>query len=154
MSGPARGQRAHIAPHIFQPFSSATGLGAREQVGRVVESGDIEPGFGERMGMTPLSTGHIKNFRFRWQAEDIHNASDIVPVTFERKNRLVFQQILRVEITAPPFTHSNPCLEEHRLPVCAEHVFQRGSNLVEGAIRARALKNKRNDIFRSARRRA
>src|SRR5450755_2762598 len=59
------------------------------------------------MRVPALPARHIEDARVRRKLQHLHNPGDIAPVCFRREYRLVLEQVLRVEIVAPPLGQKN-----------------------------------------------
>ena len=57
--------------------------------------------------MPPLPARHVEDPRIGGQAEDVHDPRHVAPVLLEREDRLVLEQVLRVEVVAPPLRQKN-----------------------------------------------
>ena len=77
-----------------------------EQVLRVVEPVDVESRFGEQVRVAPLAARHVENARAGRQPEQLDQPRDFLPVALEREERLVLEQILRVEVR---ISHHSRC---------------------------------------------
>jgi hypothetical protein len=69
----------------------------------VIESVDVVSRFCQQVSVPPLTARDIEYPRARRQSQDVDHSSDFVTVALEREDRLVFEQIVRVEIRLPPF---------------------------------------------------
>ena len=70
---------------------------------RIVEPVDVVAGFRQEMRMSSLSAWHIENSRSGRQAEDVDQARDFLSVALEFEDRLVFEEVVGVEVRLPPF---------------------------------------------------
>ena len=68
----------------------------------VVQAVDIVSGFREKMRMPALPAGNIENSRIRRQLEDFEKSRNFLAVALEFEDRLVFEEVVRVEISLPP----------------------------------------------------
>ena len=59
---------------------------------------------GERMRVPALAAWHIENARPDRQREHLHQSSDVAAVPLLGEQRLVFPEVLRVEIGRPPLS--------------------------------------------------
>ena len=102
-AGPRAGS-ARMSPRVYRRRVPVPALSrAREQVARVVEAIDVEAGFGEQMRVASLAARHVEHARAGRKAEHVDEARDLATIALERKERLVLEQILRVEVALPPF---------------------------------------------------
>jgi hypothetical protein len=69
---------------------------------RVIEAIHDEPSFGERVRMPSLPAWDVEDARSRGQCEHVHEARDLATVTLLGEDRLVFEQIVGVEVRLPP----------------------------------------------------
>ncbi len=102
-SGPARRKRPHVASRITEARSGAALARALQEIARVIESVDVESCFGEQVCVASLSAGDVEQARTGWKPEDVDESSDFMSVALEREQRLVFEQVLSVEVALPPF---------------------------------------------------
>ena len=76
---------------------------ALQQLARVIETVDVEAGFGEQVRVASLAARNVEHARAGWKPEHVDESSDFVPVALEREQRLVLEQVLSVEVALPPF---------------------------------------------------
>ncbi|HEX6574928.1 MAG TPA: hypothetical protein VF042_08135 [Gemmatimonadaceae bacterium] len=69
---------------------------------RVIETFNGVPCFSKQMRMSALSAGYIEKARTCRQTKEIDQPRNFLPVAREGKDRLVFEQIMGVEIRLPP----------------------------------------------------
>jgi hypothetical protein len=81
----------------------ATLLRAVEERLGVVEAIDVEPGFREKVRVATLPARHVEDARSRRQLEQLEQSRDITSVLLRREQRLVFEEIMGVEVRRPPF---------------------------------------------------
>lgn len=98
---PAR-QSAHVAAVVSEIRPSSPRPRPREELAREVEPIDTETRLGEKMRMASLTAGNVQNPRGGWQPEEIDDASHLATVALQVEERLVFAQIIGVEIASPP----------------------------------------------------
>ena len=102
-AGPARRKRAHVASRVAETRPGAALARALQELARVVEAVDVEAGLGEQVCVASLPARDVEQARAGWKAEDVDQSRDFVPVALERKQRLVLEQVLPVEVALPPF---------------------------------------------------
>ena len=69
----------------------------------VIESVDVVSRFCQQVSVPSLTARDIEYPRARRQSQDVDHSTDFVAVALESEDRLVFEQIVRVEIRLPPF---------------------------------------------------
>ena len=100
-------QRAHVATLVAEMRAGAAGLRALQEFGGVIETGDVESGLREQVRVSPLAARHVEDPRVGRQPEHVHDPRHVAPVELGREDRLVLEQVLRVEVVAPPFHQKN-----------------------------------------------
>jgi hypothetical protein len=73
-----------------------------EQVAREVQTVDPETSFREKMCVPTLAARHIEDAGSRWKTEHLGEACYLTTVAFGCEERLVFVQVLGVEVARPP----------------------------------------------------
>jgi hypothetical protein len=73
-----------------------------EQVAREIQTVDAKTSFREEMRVPTLAARHIEDAGFRWKAEHLDEACYLTTVAFGCEERLVFVQVLGVEVARPP----------------------------------------------------
>jgi hypothetical protein len=73
-----------------------------EQVARVVQPVDVVAGFGEQVRVPSLPARAIQNARGDGKLQDLDEPSDLAAVALQVEERLVLDEILRVEVRLPP----------------------------------------------------
>ena len=68
----------------------------------VIQTLDIVPCLSQQMRMPALSAWHIQNLRAGCELKNIEKSRDLLAVTLQLEDRLVFEKIVRVEIRLPP----------------------------------------------------
>jgi len=101
-SSPAGGQFAHVAPQVTESRTGSALFRAREEVRGVVETVDVESCFDEEMRVSSLPARHVEESRARRKLENLQQPRYFVPVTLEREDGLVLEQVLGVEVGRPP----------------------------------------------------
>lgn len=76
--------------------------GESEKLARVVDAVDAEAGFRQKMSVSPLSARRVENARSHRQPEDFDYPSCLGARALRREYRIVFPEVLRVEIAFPP----------------------------------------------------
>ena len=86
----------------MQRGTGAAPLCVVEQVLRVVQPLNLEPRLGQQVRVPPLPARDVEDARARRQGQQLDEPRDLVPVTYEFEDRLVLEQVLRVEVAGPP----------------------------------------------------
>ncbi len=76
--------------------------GESEKLARVVDAVDAEAGFRQKMSVSPLSAWCVENARSHRQPENFDYPPCLGARTLRREYRIVFPEVLRVEIAFPP----------------------------------------------------
>ena len=124
-----------------------------EEMARVVEPVDVEARFGEQMRVAPLSARHVEQSRRRRAARAARSAARLRARS--RAGEKIGSYSSRYCASKYDSHHSRGASlslsrsEEHRLAVRAEHLFHRRADLVQRAVRARAVEDVRNEILRA-----
>ena len=79
-----------------------------QQMLRVIEAIHIISSFRKKMRVSALAAWNVEDTRSNGQPKDFDDPSCFLPVALERKNRLVFEKILRVEVRLPPLRRFAP----------------------------------------------
>jgi hypothetical protein len=69
---------------------------------RVVETVHAVTGLGEQVRVTPLTTRHVEDAGTRWKGEQLDQSSDLAAIAREIEDRLIFEQVVGVEVGLPP----------------------------------------------------
>ena len=101
-AGPARRQLAHVTARVAQCGPGAALPCLPDQMRRVVQTVDVEAGFGEQMRVASLTAGYVQHPRPGWEREDLHQTRDLASVADEIEDRFVLEQVVRVEVRGPP----------------------------------------------------
>jgi len=101
-SGPACRQCPHVAARVSQSRTSAPIAGARQQVARIIQTVDVEAGFGEQVRVATLAARNIEYARTSREPENLDQSRDFVSIALEREEGFVFEKVLAVEIALPP----------------------------------------------------
>ena len=101
-AGPRFRQATHVAAGIAERRTCASFLRTVEKRRRVVESIDPVTGLGEEVCMPSLPARYIQDASTGWQLEDFDEARNLASVATRVEDRLVFEEVLLVEIRGPP----------------------------------------------------
>ena len=87
---------------ISKTRPGSTPPGDSEERTRIVDAVDVKPRVGEEMRMSSLATRNVENSRPRGKAEQLDQPSNFTPIALRREDWLVLEEILGVEVGAPP----------------------------------------------------
>jgi hypothetical protein len=86
----------------MERFARAALCGKCEKLWREVYSVYSKAGFGEKMRVTSLSAGRVKDAGVHGKTEYFNQPARLGAVTFRSEDRRVLEEVLRSEITFPP----------------------------------------------------
>lgn len=107
LSGPPARKRAHVTARVSQPGTDTPFPCLREQRPRVVEPVHVEARLGQQMRMTSLTAGTIEDTRTDGKLEELDQPRDVGAIADGVEQRLILEQIPRVEIRGPPLGQKN-----------------------------------------------
>src|ERR1035437_2940905 len=100
-------QRSHVAALVPDMRAAAARVRVLQKVGGIVEAGDVEARFRKQVGMPSLPARHVEQPRIRGQFEHVEDPRHVAPVPLRSEDRLVLEQVLRVEVPTPPLRQKN-----------------------------------------------
>ena len=101
-AAPARGQPSHIPSRVPQPGSGAAFASSCQQIGRVIQSVDVEPCLGEEVRVSSLTARAIEHPCAGGQTEDLEQPRHLATIALEREEWLVLEDVVGVEVRRPP----------------------------------------------------
>ena len=93
---------AHVAPPIVERRPDATFACASEQILREIQSVNTKAGLGEQMGVAALPAGDVEDARADVESENFDEPRDFLAIALEGEQRLIFSEVLIVEVGRPP----------------------------------------------------
>ena len=93
---------AHVTTTVAKRAARSAFPGDRKKIPRVIDSVDIESGFGKKVRVATLSTRYIEDSRPRRKAQDLYHARDFGAISLRSKKRSVLEEIVGVERRLPP----------------------------------------------------
>jgi len=101
-AGPCGRQATHVGARVFQIGAGSASGRQGEKITRQVDPVNVIASLGEEMCVPPLTAGDVENSGANRQAHDVDEPRDLAAVFLERKERLVLEQVLLVEVRRPP----------------------------------------------------
>ena len=95
-------QLSHVRAPVMQRRPAAALGGESEKLARVVDAVDAEAGFCQKMSVPSLPARRVENTRSHRQPEDFDYPSCLGARALRREYRIVFPEVLQIEIAFPP----------------------------------------------------